>query len=214
MEQEPLNIYQAIPKIMAEVGHIGKDQKNTHQGWKFRGIDDVYNALNKLMAKYGVFTTCDIVENEREKMVSQRGTPQVGVRNKYRYTFYATDGSSVYCEAIGEAIDQGDKANNKAMSIAHKYVLFQVFCIPTEESQDPDFDAQSVAYSKKDIARDNFSNAHEKLIGKLSEKQLEWINRHDITVAEIDAALNKVLTSIKQETAIKTVSESTFIPEV
>ena len=32
----------------------------------------------------------------------------------------------------------GDKATNKAMAIAYKYVCFQVFCIPTEDMSDPD----------------------------------------------------------------------------
>lgn len=35
-------------------------------------------------------------------------------------------------------MDSGDKASNKAMAIAYKYALFQVFCIPTEEMTDPD----------------------------------------------------------------------------
>ena len=34
-------------------------------------------------------------------------------------------------------MDSGDKATNKAMAIAMKYALFQVFCIPTEEMKDP-----------------------------------------------------------------------------
>ena len=32
----------------------------------------------------------------------------------------------------------GDKATNKAMAIAYKYVCFQVFCIPREDMSDPD----------------------------------------------------------------------------
>ena len=31
-------------------------------------------------------------------------------------------------------MDSGDKATNKAMSIAYKYAAFQAFCIPTEET--------------------------------------------------------------------------------
>jgi hypothetical protein len=57
-----------------------------------------------------------------------------------KYTFYAEDGSSVSATVIGEGMDSGDKATNKAMSIAFKYACFQVFCIPTEEMKDPDAD--------------------------------------------------------------------------
>ena len=42
-------------------------------------------------------------------------------------------------------MDSGDKATNKAMSIAFKYACFQVFCIPTEEMRDPDADTYKVA---------------------------------------------------------------------
>ena len=41
-------------------------------------------------------------------------------------------------------MDSGDKATNKAMSIAFKYACFQVFCIPTEEMADPDAECHEV----------------------------------------------------------------------
>ena len=41
-------------------------------------------------------------------------------------------------------MDSGDKATNKAMAIAFKYACFQVFCIPTEEMQDPDSESHTV----------------------------------------------------------------------
>ena len=57
---------------------------------------------------------------------------------KIKYTFFATDGTFVSATMAGEAADSGDKASNKAMSIAHKYALLQVFCIPTDDAKDPD----------------------------------------------------------------------------
>ena len=48
---------------------------------------------------------------------------------------------------VGEGMDSGDKATNKAMAIALKYACFQVFCIPTEEMKDPD--AETPPPSKK-----------------------------------------------------------------
>ena len=57
---------------------------------------------------------------------------------KIKYTFYAEDGTNVSAVVIGEGMDSGDKASNKAMAIAMKYAFFQVFCIPTEEMKDPD----------------------------------------------------------------------------
>jgi hypothetical protein len=57
-----------------------------------------------------------------------------------KHHFVTTDGSEVVSTTIGEGMDSGDKASNKAMSIAFKYACFEVFCIPTEEmtKDDPD----------------------------------------------------------------------------
>ena len=60
-----------------------------------------------------------------------------------KFTFFAEDGSSIESTLVGEALDTGDKATNKAMAIAYKYACFQVFCIPTSDMTDPD--AESVS---------------------------------------------------------------------
>jgi hypothetical protein len=45
---------------------------------------------------------------------------------------------------LGEASDTSDKAGNKALSAAYKYMLFQLFCIPVEGSpEDRDADYSS-----------------------------------------------------------------------
>ena len=51
-----MNIYQAISAVMADVEAIKKDKDNRQQGFKFRGIDDVYNAVHPILAKHGVFS--------------------------------------------------------------------------------------------------------------------------------------------------------------
>ena len=61
-----------------------------------------------------------------------------------QYTFWTVDGTSVECSVIGEGMDSGDKATNKAMAIAHKYALLQTFCIPTEDMIDPDSQVHEV----------------------------------------------------------------------
>lgn len=42
-------IHQAIAGVMKDVGAVGKDRSNQQQGFKFRGIDDVMNALHAPM---------------------------------------------------------------------------------------------------------------------------------------------------------------------
>lgn len=137
-------IYQAISGVMADIGAIGKDKKNAQQGFKYRGVDDVMNALQPVMVKHGLFVVPEIIDQKREERQTSRGGNLIYSVCTVRYTFYAKDGSSVQCVVIGEGMDSGDKATNKAMSIAFKYACFQVFCIPTEEMKDPDAEVHEV----------------------------------------------------------------------
>lgn len=134
-------IFKAIPAIMAEIDAIGKNRKNEQQGYKFRGIDDVYNELHPLLTKYKVFTVPEILEEKDEVVVTQKGTNLFYRLLKIKYTFFADDGSNVVAVVRGEGMDSGDKASNKAMAVAHKYALMQIFSIPTEDAKDPENDS-------------------------------------------------------------------------
>jgi len=150
-------IFQKIPAIMADVGAIGKNRENDSQHYSFRGIDDVYNELHELLAKHKVFTVPEILTERHEERKSRSGSLLIYRIFSIRYTFYAEDGSSVAAVVVGEGMDSGDKAGNKAMSVAHKYALLQVFCIPTDDPKDPENDSPQVngepkapkTYSKK-----------------------------------------------------------------
>lgn len=144
MIETPL-IFDAINKVMQEVGAIGKDSKNQQQGFKYRGIDAVMNALNPVMVKYGVFVVPTVLEQTREERTTGKGGLLIYSILKVRFRFYTKDGSYVETTVIGEGMDAGDKASNKAMSVALKYAAFQVFMIPTEElMDDPDKECHEV----------------------------------------------------------------------
>ena len=133
-----MNIYEAIGSIMKKGVAIGKEKRNQQQNFMYRGIDDVMNVFQPLMSEAGIFMVPDVLEAKREERQSSRGGNLIYSILKVRYTFYAEDGSSVSAVVIGEGMDSGDKASNKAMAVAMKYAMFQTFCIPTEEMPDPD----------------------------------------------------------------------------
>lgn len=137
---ENAKIYTAIPAIMDEIGHIGKDKKNTQQGFMFRGIDQVMNTMKPLLAKYGVFAVPEVVDTQRSERTTKSGGNLIYTIHKIKYHFVASDGSEVCATVVGEGMDSADKSSNKAMAVAFKYACFQVFCIPTEEmaKDDPD----------------------------------------------------------------------------
>ena len=136
-EKKKMSIYETIPAVMAEIGAIGKDSWNK-QGFAYRGIDAVMNALNPAMTKYKMFVIPKVLDQRREERQAAKGSNLIYSICTVEYTFYAEDGSSVSATVIGEGMDSGDKATNKAMSAAFKYACFQTFCIPTEEMKDPD----------------------------------------------------------------------------
>ena len=141
---ESPKIYSAISNVMKEIGAIGKTSKNTQQGFMFRGIDAVMNAINPALIKNKIFIVPEILEQTREERQTKSGNNLIYSVCRIKYTFYAEDGSSIEAVVIGEGMDSGDKATNKAMSIAFKYACFQVFCIPTEEMVDPDAECHEV----------------------------------------------------------------------
>lgn len=127
-------VISAIARVMAEVGAVGKTKKNQAQGYQFRGVDDVVAHVQEVMAKCGLVVIPRVIEREREMLTTQKGGSMVSVRLLVEHTFFCEeDGSSVVCTTLGEAMDSGDKASNKAMSAALKYCLTESLLIPTYE---------------------------------------------------------------------------------
>lgn len=154
-EEHKRDIFETIDLIMKEVPAIGKTKQNTKQNYKFRGIDDVMNKLQPIFAKYKLFVVPEVLEQTREERKTSTGGTLLYSICKIKYTFYAEDGSHVEATVIGEGMDSGDKASNKAMAIAFKYALFQVFCIPTEELKDPDKEKVAQSCSSQQILKLN-----------------------------------------------------------
>ena len=138
MENAKPLIFKKIIEVMADINAIGKDRRNQQQGFQFRGIDDVMNELHGSLAKCGVFVLPTVLEETRTTGKTKNGGDMFYTRLKINFGFYAEDGSHVDAVVIGEAMDTGDKASNKALSIGLKYAMLQVFCIPTEDEKDPD----------------------------------------------------------------------------
>ena len=133
-------IYMQIARILADLPAIGKNQRNQQQGFSFRGIDDVLDALNPLLAKHGVFFVPTVLERQESARQTRNGGTMWVVDLHVQYTFYGPSGDSIVASGWGEGTDSGDKATQKAMTGAMKYVLFQVFAIATNEQAESDSD--------------------------------------------------------------------------
>jgi hypothetical protein len=140
-----MEVYKSIAAVAGELATkgISKDSRNQAQGFNFRGIDAVYNALAPLLVKHSLCILPRCIERNCVERVNHKGTALFYVTVKCEFDLVsAIDGSKHTVVTFGEAMDSGDKATNKAMSSAYKYAAFQAFCIPTEETS-VDADAES-----------------------------------------------------------------------
>lgn len=133
-------IFQKMTSILKETKAITKSEKNQQQGFNFRGIDNVMNDLHELFAKNDVFILQEVQDFTVDARPTAKGGTLFYTRAKIKFRYMTTDGSFVETVNVGEAMDSGDKGMNKAMSIALKCSLLQMFLIPTKEPKDPDRD--------------------------------------------------------------------------
>ena len=161
---EGKKIYQAITNVMKDIGAVGKDSTNGIDGYRYRGIDAVMNALSPALIKNGVVVVPQVLEMKREERVKKDGSGLIYSVVKVKYTFYAEDSSFVDTVVIGEGMDESDKSMNKAMSAAYKYACFQTFCIPTDEMIDSETDSPKAKPKVQDI-RTHTANANKSADG-------------------------------------------------
>ena len=180
MPEAKQKIYAAMQKIQAGLGAIAKDQKG--HGYKFRGIDQVQNALHPLMKEAKVIVTRHNVEilshkdvmvpkydSYKKEMVDKRYIECV-IQAIYRWVSLE-DGSYIETEGFGEGQDNsgGDKALSMATSNSYKYVVFEMFNIATEEQKDSD---QNTAITAQKEVKSSSKNTAAPAKKKPSEKAL------------------------------------------
>jgi hypothetical protein len=138
---DKLPIAQALNEVMKAVGGIAKKDRNQAQGFNFRGIDSVVNAVSPQLQKFGVVVVPTVEDYSYDTVEIGRNRTAMGhVKVKVTYTFIGASGDAIKTTVVGEAMDSGDKATAKAMSVAFRTALLQALCLPTDE---PDPDATS-----------------------------------------------------------------------
>ena len=146
-ETKVMPIAQALNEVMKEVGAVKKNDRNASQGFNFRGIDAVVNAVSPALQKHGVIVVPSVEDYEYASVeIGKNRTVMGHVKVKVTYTFIGAGGDAIKSTVVGEAMDSGDKATAKAMSVAFRTALLQTLSLPTDE---PDPDSQSYERSEK-----------------------------------------------------------------
>ncbi|MCZ4331060.1 ERF family protein [Castellaniella denitrificans] len=149
----------AVMRDAAEVG-IGKDDKNEHQKYRYRGIERAMNTMVGILIRNKVLVLPSYETIMEKDLPTQKGgsAEYVKVRGKFRF-MSAEDGSTVETEYFGEAMDSGDKATTKAQSVAFRTALFQTFVIPTMAIDPEEDDGQAEVVSPETQALLNEAQA-------------------------------------------------------
>jgi hypothetical protein len=182
-ETKVLTIAQALNEVMKQVGAVKKNDRNASQGFNFRGIDAVVNAVSPALQKYGVIVVPSVEDYEYASVeIGKNRTVMGHVKVKVTYTFIGAGGDAIKATVVGEAMDSGDKATAKAMSVAFRTALLQTLSLPTDE---PDPDSQSYERSEKVVVD---TTALAKAIAEASELE---------TLAKLGAYITKYKDSIE-----------------
>src|SRR3954462_7748510 len=89
-------IHGAIIRVMQEVEPIAKGRTNTQQNYKFRGVDELMNAISPILSKHGVFpTVLSVADVSSESVTSKSGAQGWRLLRRYTFRFFAEDGSYV-----------------------------------------------------------------------------------------------------------------------
>ena len=176
-----MTIMQRMLAVMQDVGAVRKGEKNAAQGFNFRGIDSVVNAVAPALKKNGVLVVPALQSVDYSQVeVGKNRTPMLQCRVVVQYVFAAEDGTTLAATVAAEALDSGDKATAKAMSVAFRTALLQALCLPTDEP-DPDHDIYERAPELPEMDRDSFDRAMAAIV-KASEEQ---------DILKIESALRK-----------------------
>lgn len=138
----PQDIISIIPKIREDLGAIAKeDEPTAGTKYKYRGHDQIINAIVPLLNRYGVFTTVEDELLRYEGRAAANGKYVTAAVIRKVVTFWAPDGSSVSSAIVAESTDLGNKAVGQAQTYAERYAYTQTFTIPTGDP-DPDSNAE------------------------------------------------------------------------
>jgi len=166
-------IHERLLAVMNDVQAVGKNDRNTSQNFNFRGIDAVINAVGPAFRKHGVFVVPEVQSSVYTQVeVGKNRTPMGHCRLDVAFALVAQDGSQVEAVVPAEAMDSGDKATAKAMSVALRTALLQVLALPTDE---PDPDAISYERAPSGIDEQVFASWKTRITAVSSTDELSEV---------------------------------------
>lgn len=188
-----MTVHEIITDVRRDIGVIGKAERNTQQGFMFRGVDTILNRVGPAMEAHGLNCYPVLKTLESRDITSSKGTRMREVTVVVAYHYVGPEGDEIVAEVPGESADAGDKAVSKAMSVALRTAHIQTFQIPTGHA-DPDSQSMTrgtdpVVKVKNEIwaeARKRKWIAADDSYDALAADFLEWSQGGDIADSDLD----------------------------
>jgi hypothetical protein len=127
------HVYRAIHAITTAFAKdgIAKTHTNLKDQYQYRSIDDLLGRLGPLLARHRLCILPKVLERTATEQRGDGDALLSAVMVRVAYQLVSCRDGSTHCiEAVGEALDPGDKATAKALSSAYKSAMLQAFCVP------------------------------------------------------------------------------------
>lgn len=146
----PPTVQELLVRVMQDVDVITKDDRNTTQGYQFRGVDATMNTVGPILRKHGlVCLPTDMFILVDKDVPTQRGGTMRSVTVQVTWVFIGPAGDELSVVTLGESADTGDKAIPKATSVAYRELWLKTLCVPT---QDPSEDVDKSPSPERGVA--------------------------------------------------------------
>lgn len=134
-------VTQLLVCVMRDIDVISKDDRNTQQGYRFRGVDATMNTVGPILRRHGlVCIPRQMTLLVDRDVTTQRNNTMRSVTVQVDWQFIGPEGDVLEVQTLGESADTSDKAIPKATSVAYRELWLKTLCVPTEEpdvDQDP-----------------------------------------------------------------------------
>lgn len=165
---------EVVIAVMHQVQGLAKRDKNTAQGFNFRGIDAVMNAVGPALREIGGFIVPTVDSADYTTTPTKNGGVAHIARLAVTFAVHGNTGDPILGSVVAEAFDNGDKATAKAMSVAYRTFLLQLLCLPTDEP-DPDTFSYESAPAQPAITQEQLNAIWDLIEGATSKDELRVI---------------------------------------
>lgn len=146
--KEKPNLITKLAEITESVKRIPKNGVNTFHNYKYMTESDIKEVVREEMSKRNIVIIGDEISNETTEITTKKGGVERQVKLTKEMSVYDGDsGEKITFKATGVGQDAGDKAQYKAETGLIKYVLNNLFLIPSGD--DPEKEGKQLQPPKK-----------------------------------------------------------------